>query len=427
MLILHMVPRSLLATICAGTLGLGACGSSSRSLARSEEYLASANYYQAFVEMTDEREANPGDPLIERAYWRARKAWLLESAQEHVFRERELDAIRELQEVLILEPDNAVARRWLDKARAKLARRTVQSGDRELGQGRLDKALMLYSEALGYVPDHPDALRGVALVRETWAKRQAKANDRYLMGVRALAEQLFGQTWYQMGIALENDPALDGARAGKTTAGQRLAEDCYETAKRMEEDGFYSAALQEYLACKESTPGLPELDERIERMQRETKAEALTRRGEILISKDDFAGARKVLEEAWDVSVLERPAISERLLALTERANRAAYDRARDLEFQHRYEAALAAFREIDAQLPEGFLDVKARIADLDARISIASKALARGEEAERGGDLRGAIDAYEEALLVYRDYADLGKRVEDLKKKLAEQTSSGK
>jgi tetratricopeptide (TPR) repeat protein len=422
-----MFSRTFVITVCAVWPGIAACGSGGATLTRSQEYLDRANYYQAFVTMAEEREANPGDPVVEEAYWRARKAWLLESAQQNIFRERELIGIRDLREVLTLEPDNAIALRWLDKARRKLANRTAAAGDRELDQGRLDKALVLYSEALSYIPEHPAALTGVARVRETWARRQAKANDRYLMGVRALAERLFGQTWYQMGIALENDPALEEARTSKTSAGQRIAEDCYEFARRMEEEGFYSAALEEYVACKERVPGLPGIDERIARMERETKAEGLTRRGELLMARDDFAGARKALEEAWELSVLERAVISEHLVSLAERSNQAAYDRARDLEFQHRYEKALAAFREIDAAVPEGFKDVKARITDLDSRIDIASKALARGEEAERNGDLQGAIDAYQEALLVYRGYAELDARIAELKKKLADQGTSGK
>lgn len=410
-------------TACVASLALSSCRSTPDAVDRSREYYTAANYYQSFQELADERESNPGDPMIEREYQRARIAFLLERAQEDVFREREPLAIRNLQQALTLDPDNEVAKRWLDKALHKLAKRTAAAGDQQRERGNLEEALKLYSEALRYVPDHAGATEGVALVRVDWASRRSKANTRYLQGVRALAEQLFGQTWYQMGIALEKDPGLANARTSQQTAQRRLIEHRYEMAKQMERDGYYAASLKEYQACAKLMPDLEGIADGIARMERETKAEDLARQGEHKMMRNEFEEARKLLEQAWEISVVERAAMSEMLVALNERAMQDLYGKALDLEYQHQKEKALALFKKVDEGMPEGFKDVKARISSLESDLAVAGRALMRGLEAEKAGDQAAALDAYQEALLVYPGYEQLDAKVAELKKALLEKT----
>lgn len=415
-----MNAKIFLAMACAVIPALSSCGSTSGAIERSKEYYEHANYYQAFMEIAEARNDNPGDPELERAYQAARKAWLMEEAQEHIFRDREREAMANLQQILTLAPDNAIAQRWMEKARQKLARRTVEDGDRERAQGNLDQALILYSEAMTYVPDFPPAKEGVGLVRDSWAKRRAKANDRYLMGVRALAEQLFGQTWYQMGIAIENDPGLKQAQRGQQAAQRRIIEERYEIAKLMEQDGFYAAALREYIACKKRQTDLDGIDERISAMQRETKAEDLMLAAEHKMSRGDYDEARRLFDKAWETTVLQRAMISELLVVLTDRILEEKYTKARDFEYQNQKEKALAAFQEIDEAAPEGYEDVKARISSLESDLDVAGKAVMRGLEAEKAGDWVEALDAYSEAVLVYPGFQQLDAKVAELMKKVA-------
>lgn len=417
-----MNARISVVTVCVAWLASSSCASTPDAVEVSREYYGAANYFQSFQVLAEERERNPGDPVVEQEYQRARVAFLLEEAQEHVFREREGLAIRNLQQALTIDPDNAIARRWLDKALRKLAKRTTVAADRERDRGNLEEALKLYSEALGYLPEYPAAKAGVALVREDWASRRSKANTRYLQGVRALAEQLFGQTWYQMGIALENDPGLANARTSRRMAQRRILEERYEMARQMERDGYYGAALKEYRACMKLAPDLEGIDDAIARAERETRSQDLAHEAEHKMMRGEYEAARKLLEEAWETSVVERASVSELLVALNERAMEDLYGKALDLEYQHQKEKALALFKQVDAGMPEGFKDVKARITSLESDLDVAGRALMRGLEAEKTGDLATALDAYQEALLVYPGYEQLDARVAELKKILLEQ-----
>ena len=91
---------------------------------------------------------------------------------------------------------------------------------------------------------------------------------------------------------------------------------------------------------------------------------------------------------------------------------------AKDHELERHFEQAAAAFSEIDAIWP-GFKDVKARISDLESAIEVASTAFATGQAAEKKGELKAAIEAYGEAVLVYPGYKGLDQRIEQLKAKL--------
>lgn len=407
--------------VMAGVLG---CAGPA-DVTRSREYLAVGNYYQAYHEAKEALARHPEDPVLAKEERSLRLAYLLDQGQRHVFEEHERRAIEFFEEALRLAPDNHIAKAWLRKAKHKLAGKLTHRGELLLGDGDLEGALRAFHDALGLVPEFPAAKEGVAKVAEIWRKRRAKAASHYLEGVRRLAERLFRQTAYHMFIATENDSTLERAKERRELARRRLAEQRLADAKEMEEHGFYAAALQAYEECRKVLGETPEIQERIARMKREVEAAKLAEQAEIELFRRNYGKARELLEKAYDLSLAERPFLSEMLVMVRERELQDRYRAAHDEEIEGRYEKAVELYRAIQKEQP-GYKDVAARISDLESALEVAAEAYERGRAAEKTGDLEKALDAYREALLVHPSYRDVEKRVEELEKRVRQRAANG-
>jgi tetratricopeptide (TPR) repeat protein len=128
-----------------------------------------------------------------------------------------------------------------------------------------------------------------------------------------------------------------------------------------------------------------------------------------------FAEANELLAEAFEMTVSNQARISEEMVIASEKEWEARYYAAKDLEFQFQYEAAVEAYKVIDEEWPDGFMDVKARITDLQESTAMAEKAYLEGQEAEKEGDIPAAVEAYRRSLLYYPTYKGLEKKIESL------------
>ncbi len=410
--------RLQIVLLSAVSLALGGCGSERDVLQESESFRAAANYFQAYKNLEALRAQHPGDERIEKAYWVARLDYLIDVGRDLVFSEQEVKALASLESALALDPENAEARFWIAYARRKLAADRVRQGDEARVTGQMDAAMLSYNEATAFVPGFPDALEGLGKVRAEFERRRDKARDHYTQGVRAQSEQNFDQTRYHMIEALRNDPDLELAKARGTAVGNRLAERRYELARTLEESAHYGAALKEYQAVAEDLPGLPDLAPRIAQMKLEVEAEQLVRDGEKRVFRGEFAAARAALDKAYELTIGQKKFISEMLVLVKEREFDQRYQLAKDLELEHKFAAAVTAYKELDQSWP-GQKDIRARINDLESRIDLAQKAYEKGQEAEKAGDVRAAIEAYQDALLFHPGYRGLDHKVSELRVKL--------
>ena len=128
-----------------------------------------------------------------------------------------------------------------------------------------------------------------------------------------------------------------------------------------------------------------------------------------------FADASKLLGEAFQLSISDQATISELMVIAREKEYETHYYAAKDLEFQDKLEEAVEAYKVIDGEWPDGFMDVKARVTDLEEAIAQAEQAYATGQEAERQGDIEAALEAYRYALLFYPRYKDLEEKIKAL------------
>ena len=84
-----------------------------------------------------------------------------------------------------------------------------------------------------------------------------------------------------------------------------------------------------------------------------------------------------------------------------------------------KFEEALESYRIVDKAWPSGFEDIKTRISTLENAIKVAQTCLAEGEKHEKAGDLKKAVELYEDALDNYPGYKGLNKRVKELRAKI--------
>ncbi|MHC5064637.1 MAG: hypothetical protein ACYTG5_11765 [Planctomycetota bacterium] len=413
-----MIRTSFLIAIYACFLQLAAC-TVSDTMRESEEYLDDANYHQAYWAMEAARRENPNDPTIEKRFWELRVIYLLAQAREMVFHNRDTEALHILERVLVLDPENPTAYVWIRKAKSKLAKQAIDEGILRSKRGELSAALRSYNEALTYQPEDPEALKGIEELDAIWAERRELAQERFMQGVRAMAEQQYKQTKYQMENALDQDPSLDRAKLQKDRAMRRLAEQRHMEAVDMESAGFFAPALSNYIFVRTVIPDWEGIDDSIARLEAEVKAIELADQGEMAVLRGDFEAAHKLLEEAFETCTFSKLTIGEKLELVRDRELRNQYMDARDLELEFHYEEALTAFKAIAESASGGYEDVLSRINDLEAAIAAAEAGHAAGLEAEEAEDLPAAIEQYQEVLIHYPGYKDLEERIRELQARL--------
>ncbi len=403
------------ATLCVALTALAGCTAPNVELVQARDLYARGDFYQAWVSIKLAHQKDAGSREVQEEYWKIRKAWLLKKGQEQVFHNEDLDAIGTFEQVLVHDEGNEIALRWIDKCKFKLANRASAKGESYRKAGDLENALRAYNDALVFEPGNARAEEGLELLGETWRAMRAKARSHYLDGVRALADQLFAQTEYHMLIALDRDPTLEEAREPAAQAQRRIAEERFRNARDMEKAGHAAAALREYEVLRKDHPNLPEIDVAIERAERETEARRLAGEGELAVFRGEFAKARKLLEDAMQLTSRDSEAIAERLLLVHEREIEHLYTLTRDMEIQGDFQEALAGYRGIDHEVP-GFRDVRDRIADLEIRIEEAEKAYAAAVEAESKGEADTAIDHFIDVMVYWPSYQDAKQRLEALR-----------
>jgi len=408
---------------------LAGCMTEPATLDRSQEYLRRANYYQAYAELRQQHgDETPTDP----SHRAVTVGYLLSMGQEQVFDDEELAAIEIFAEVLRLDPDNSIAADWIEKCRRKLAGKAVARGDAHTAADEISEALVAYDEALKFKPGHAEALAGVDAVAERVASRKARAEDHYARGLEVLAMQLsrqvspavterfHAQALYHMKNAVALDPDHEMAQDRRDRALSQLIRAGFERAKSYEEAGFYGAAEREYLWIQEVSPDAGSVEQHIDHMRRELAAAELVTQAEKAGLAGEFEAGRKLLEQAYQTSISQRPRIVELLVLVKEGESEKQYGEARVLEFENRKEGALALYRSIDEEWQgQGYKDVKARVSGLEADIAEATAAWERGKKAEDGGAWGDAVEAYEEALLFYPGFKALDSRIAELKQKL--------
>jgi tetratricopeptide (TPR) repeat protein len=407
-------PAKFLALLAG--LGLPACQpAAAYHLEEGKAALARADYESALFHYRQAQEVAPGDAEIAQHVKDAQILALRDEARQLVFGDKDEEALEVLDRVLELRPQDKLARDWQDKARRKLADRKSRMGDTFFFLHDLENALQSYHDAFKYVPGFGPAEEGVKLVAADYERRRKKANDHYVEGVRALAERLFGQTYYHMFNSLANDPSREGAEEKKKVATQRLMQKRYSAALESERLKAWRSALTEYRSIRVRVPDYPGIGERIEAMEREVQAEELARKAERLMTRGDTTGAIELLEKAMETTGRDRLRMSELVAAARDKETEAAFLRGKDLEYDHKYPEALEAYRAIEQRSP-GYSNVRTRISYYEETLKLVEQSYQNGLQAEAAGERDKAIGFYRDVQAALPNYKDAPERLEKLK-----------
>jgi tetratricopeptide (TPR) repeat protein len=405
--------RPLLAL--AGALLVAACGTQS-VLDSSDEYMRVGQVRFAYSEVDSARTAQQAagsvDPALEARWRHLRTLYMIDLGRQEIYADNESKGLEHLAEALTLEADNREAMDLVRRANRKMAVRATRQGQDHLAKNELEAALTAFGEALGFLPGYKPAVEGIASVRAAVGRMHREAQEQFLEAIRKLPQLRYFEVDWHASVAIARDPTRNDAEDVRDRALRQLAESARAEAKRSEEAGSYGAALMCYRSARDLWPEMPGIRENIEQMQREVEAQWRIERAALSIRSNKLAEARQLLAEAFELSSLERAAISELQLETRKQEGRLTYQSARDMELQGMKAEALAAFESLSKDWPDGLVDEKTRIGALRSDIEGAEKAFTAGESAEAAGDLPAALKHYREAEIYYAGYRDVAARV---------------
>ena len=412
------------------------CGCSTSSVIGESRDFERRGYYQLAFEVLDheytrQQAAGSVAPALEAEHARLRLEAMRDRAQSLIFREREDEALELLAELEAQSPGFHGVQELFDHAHHKQAKRLVLRGDRLLSERDFQQAMKLYIESQRIVKDFEPASAGMLRVKDELARMDAVAQRQFIQAVRKFPEFRHIEVAWHAAAVLKNTPDPEDERRSNAT---RLGEDArieraratQAEAMACERENKFGAALVLYRQAKKLGPELEDVQESIERMQSELDALGLIESAQLTMRTGDFEQARKILDEAFEQSVLSRGVISELMIQNRKLEGESAYRRGRDFEVMGKKAEALAAFEALAEKWPDGLEDEAARIDALRVDIEGAKSEWQAAVDAEAAGQLEKAIDHYGNAERFYEQWRDGEAQIERLKKAIAERAGAG-
>jgi len=415
---------AFLPTVLLAWLLAGSCATST-ALQEANQYLTEGYLLQAYhlIETTRNQQLASGavDADVEAAYERLRFQMLVHDAREAIYADNELHSLELVREALQMRPNDVEALALHQRAHHKLAARATRKGQDLLAKAQLQEALAEFAKALEWEPEFEDAKKGVVAVQDAVSRLHGQAQQQFLEAIRKLPQFRFPEVEWHASAALARDKSRDDAAKLQSRAERELADAARSRGDANRNDRNYGAALMEYRSARRMWPDLAGIDDDIAHMEREVEVVGMTERAQLKIKGGKLDEAAKLLDDAFERSTLERGTINELRFAIRRRAGEDAYQAARDLELQGLKAEALAGFKAVAEEWPNGLFDEQTRIGALASDIAGAEKAFAEGEAAEAAGKPAEALEHYKSAQTFYPKFRDLGERIARLSRQPAE------
>ena len=400
-----------------GVLLLSAC--STHSVIDTSHTLALRGDYRNAYRVLDEArraqlsDGGTVDADLEAAYHEAWLTWLLVKSRQLIFGEEEDKALADLATLLEAAPDYPEAQALVERAKLKKAQRAARKGEECLHRKELENALIYFAASEQCVPGYKPATDGIQKVRDALERLSKRSQDQFLEAVRKLPEFRYLEVWAHTRNAINNDPRRADAIVLREKAQREIAMRAFAEGRECEQQDKFGAALLKFLHAQSLDAEIPGIADEIARLEREVQAGLLVEKAQKEMRKGAFDVARKLLDDAFEMSVMSRPKISEAMIEARRLEGESRYQAARDLEVLGKKSEALAGYEALGKDWPEGLSDEKARIDGLRFDIESAQKEWAEAEAAETAGDLPKALEHYKNSERFYAGMKDGAARIE--------------
>ena len=396
----------------------------SRAERRGNWERAYALIHKEYQQLRDDGQEVP-EPLAQE-HERLRREYMRDRAQSLIFRERQDEAVKLLDELESLDPGFRDLEELRYHAELKQAEALAVAGDRLLSEREYQLAMEKYLESHSISEDCGLATAGMERVKEELARMDEVAQRQFLQAVRKYPEFRHVEVAWHAEAVIRNSPDMESERRVsaqrlRTEARAERARATFEQAEACAKIDKFGAALVLYRQVLEFDPEFEGAAAAIEQMDSELEALGLIESAQLVMRNGDFVKARALLDQAFEKSELSRGAISELMIESRRLEGQAEYRAARDFEVMGKKAEALSAFEALSAKWSEGFEDEAARADALRVDIEGAQSEWQDAVDAEAAGDLEKALDHFINSARFYEKWRDAPAQIKRLKEALAE------
>ncbi len=365
--------------------------------------------YREAVERAKElRDSDPDNPFFLELHKGASVAYRLEEGRRLTFDDDDEAALAKFEQALEIDPGSESATRWRDNTRDKLgevwyARARELHADGEM----LAAAFEAYRYTLEYLPNFDIARKSASQVLIQMNYREGLSDDYYNEAVRALHEYGLELARSRFDYSAKYRPGDERPVRRAAEVRALLSQGRLAIAIRLEEDGLYAAARNEYEAAHILDPQNEEAVVGRERVQLEADAARLMEQANMMILRGEWNRGRMTLKRAREMTLRQKGKIDDLLADIDDARIRDMYAQALDLEHDFRYEEAIAVYAEILSER-EFFDDTRSRFDTLTEYVELAGNLYERAEKAADSADRRNFLRQIETFWPEYRDTHEL-------------------
>ena len=402
----------LLAGLPAG-LFLFACAATDDSTRTVDELIRTARYDEAVRVAAARHGARPDDPEAEAAHRRATAAHYMKLGRVATFDDRDetaLDYFLRAQELWPVQDAAGleVIDEWVRKTQLKLAERWMDAAHEADNSADMIGARDAYETALSYAPGLPRAVEGLARTLIKINYREGLGEDYYKAGIRDLREYALHPSRAHFHYSGKYLPESERAARRATEVEALLAEERLAVARKLEKDGVYGGARNEYRIALLLDPENAEAQEGLERNTIEMEVFELIGEADMFLRRGRLEQALEKLAEAGTRTERQQELVEQ----MQEQAQTARlqlmYDDAISLEQDFLYEESVAAYTRLldDA----GFF--KDAITRRDTLMEFIRRAETLYEKAANAGDPTLANSYLRQIDIFWPEYRDVSERL---------------
>lgn len=409
----HVAWCALALLVASGCSASGGSRRGSESIAELRTLVRNGDFEAAVLRAEELAPANAGDPEFDDAHRDTLVALLLERARRLSFAGDDGAALEQAEAALDLDPASGAAEAWRQRIVDKLSHTWFIRARDAHASGQYLAAAEGYEKSLLYDSENTLAASQLAELELMVGWRKDQSSSYYNGGVRAFA----GARLPESRASFESSRKYDDGDIARTE--RRLAEVNRERALGQRHLAEQQAALSYWRSARRSIDIALELDPELEggedlRETYGTEADVadLRRSSDLARLRGDFERSRGLLDEARTLSQKQLPEIDAALVAVDDAEAERQYELALDLEYDFRFEEAVAAYRELLTKR-EFYKDARARIGTLDDAIRDAGALYAQAE-ASTSDEQR--IELYRQIELIWPEYRDVRDRLAALR-----------